>query len=446
MRAAFFRFGVLFLALLGCFSLPRPAYAAPAVAASREAAFTDPGVNVAGGASGSEAIVVEPKGDIDTGETFVGVARRVTLFFINQSSAPVGVVSVASTNDGNVKSDIVSDDCSAGSKSINSGSRCAVAVEITPASPGPWTAEVLLTHNGSGRIARVKLSGKTSNKGSSDKKETGLSLSTKDNKPVDFSEVVANQAKVARTALMVNDSNETISLMSIDVIAADNGLERLDQGCTVDMELKPGESCPVTLVWRPTAKGVISTDLIIRHTGRLGFAVIPVRGTAKTDALEKDEATADASGKKKGKDDGKKSEADKVPMPTSAQELEKLVAGGLPKVDGAALNVEDSGLSKAAAPQGPLRLIGTVGNRALILKPDGATVVAGIGEEVPLSNGRTMKIMNVSPRTAEIFIDGKRKTLSLEAAQELISKASSADKAKEAGGAGAGPGRKDGRK
>jgi hypothetical protein len=382
--------------------------------------------------------VVEPKNDIDTGETFVNVARRVTVFFINQSSAPVNVVSLSVSNDGNVKSDIVSDDCSSGSKTIASASRCSVAVEITPISPGSWTAELLLTHNGTGRIARVKFSGKTSGKSGSDKKETGLSLSTKEVKPIDFGDVVANQSKVARSALMINDSPETISIMSIDVIAADNGLERLEQGCSVDMELKPGESCPVTLVWKPIAKGLVSTDLIIRHSGQLGFSVIPIRGAAKTDANDKDDKNAKGDKNDKG-DASKKNarvDADKPPMPTSAEEIEKLTAGNIPPVNGENLGVDAmgklSGVAKAAAPSAQLRLIGTVGNRALLLKPDGATAVVGIGEEVPLSDSRTLKVLNITPRAIEVFLDGKHKTLHLEAAQELISKA--VDSAKSSGG------------
>ena len=54
---------------------------------------------------------------------------------------------------------------------------------------------------------------------------------------------------------MVNDSPTPITLYSIDVIEAANGLQRLDQGCAVDMELEPGESCPVTLLWSPSENG-----------------------------------------------------------------------------------------------------------------------------------------------------------------------------------------------
>jgi hypothetical protein len=401
------------------------ASASPLYAASREASFTDPGVSVTAGATSSEAVIVEPKNDIDTGETFVNVARRVTLFFINQSSAPVNVISVTTNSDGNVKTDIVSDDCTKGGK-IASASRCAVVVESTPVSSGPWSAEVLLTHDGLGRIARVKLSGKTSGSASSDKKDTGLSLSTKDVKPVDFGEVVANSSKVVRSALMVNDSPETITLLSIDVIAADNGLERLDQGCAVDMELKPGESCPVTLLWKPTSKGLVSTDLILRHTGRLGFAVIPIRGNAKTDATEvaADAKSADSNGKGKSDADAKKPAADKVPLPTSAEELEKLATAKIPPLDESSLPAKATGSGSDRSANGSFHLIGTVGNRALLLKPDGTTVVAGIGEEISYGDGSTAKLMNVTPRMAELFINGKKKELPLEAAQELIAKAS----------------------
>src|SRR6202012_1782228 len=103
----------------------------------------------------------------------------------------------------------------------------------------------------------------------------------KEVKPVDFGDVGVGDGKVVRSTLMVNNSPEPITLYAIDVIEADNGLQKLDQGCAVDMELASGASCPVTLLWTPKTNGPVSTDLIIRHSGKMGFAVIPVRGVAK---------------------------------------------------------------------------------------------------------------------------------------------------------------------
>lgn len=392
------------------------------VKAAREAAFADTGASIGGSAAVSDAMAVEPKSEIDTGESVVNIARRTTIFFVNKSNAPVEVISVTTSDDGNVKSSVISDDCSSQQK-IGGGSRCSVVVETTPSNAGPWTTEVLLTHKGAGRIARAKLTGKASGQFSAEKKEAGFALSTKDIKPIDFGEVEINSARVVRTALMVNDSPETITLLSIDVIAAENGLERLDQGCVIDLELKPGESCPVTLVWKPAQKGIISTDLIIRHSGRLGFAVIPIRGNAKE---PKDTTLSEIKSAKSQTGESGKAEGKSARQPTAAEEVEKILADKIPplSLDHIAGAFPPGISSIAHATQsGEFRLIGTVGNRAILLKPDGKTVVAGLNEDISYGDGKTAKLVNVMPKTAEIFVDGKKKTLQLSAATELINKA-----------------------
>ena len=219
---------------------------------ARDAAFMEPATG-SGGAS-DEAVKVEPKSEIDIGETNVNMARRTTLFFVNASNMPVQVEKVRRVNsDASVSAEIANDDCSK-QGSIAAQSRCSVELSVTPTSPGAWSVEVLMTHNGAGRIARAKVSGKTSGTvASGDRKETGLDMSAKEVTPVNFGDLDVN-GKAVRSALMVNDSPDSITLYSIDVIEADNGLELLDQGCAVDMELKPGETCPVTLVWAPNER------------------------------------------------------------------------------------------------------------------------------------------------------------------------------------------------
>lgn len=388
---------------LGIFALCAPGMSG---AQARDAAFVEPG----GGAVAEDALKVEPKNDIDIGESVLGVTRRVGLFFTNQTGLPVKVENVAVNGDGNVSVEIASDDCSK-QGSITPGSRCSIEVGVTPSSPGAWSAQLLLTHNGAGRIARARLSGKTSGSASSDKKDMGLSLSTKEASPVNFGDVEVGTGKAVRSALMVNDSAETIALYSIDVIEAGNGLQRLDQGCAIDMELKPGESCPVTLVWTPAHNGQISTDLIIRHSGRLGFAVVPIRGAAKGGAaVEVGAKNAPVAG------------VGALPSPPTADELARAATGHIPPVSSGAL-----GGAAAPAASGRFYLIGTVGNRAVILKPDGTTTVASVDDEID-SGGQTAKLVKVSAKSAELVIDGKKKTLVLEAAPELKSRAAAARK------------------
>lgn len=371
-------------------------------AQARDAAFVQPG---GGSGASDEAVKVDPKPDIDIGETAVGVAKRTSIFFDNQSNLPVKIEKVTVNGDANVTAAASADDCSKQGE-IAPSSRCSVEISVTPISPGPWNVDVLMTHNGAGRIARAHLSGKTSGSTAAEDKNSGLTVNTKDIKPIDFGDVTVGDGKIVRSTLMVNNSAEPITLYSIDVIEADNGLQRLDQGCAVDMELAPGASCPVTLLWEPKEGGPVSTDLIIRDSGPLGFVVIPIRGKAKGDKTD----VADKGGKNNGGDKGG------VPPPPSAQELEKAMAGKIAPVSSADLG---SAAAAASADNGALHLIGTVGDRAVLLKPNGDTVVVPAGGEFDLG-AKQAKLLSVNAHAATIDIGGKKKQLLLEAAQSLV--------------------------
>ena len=398
--------------------------------AARDAAFMAPGRSAGAAATNSEtAVSIEPKADVDAGETPVNVGRRATFFFVNQTTTPVEIDSIAANGDSNVKAEIVGDDCSKERK-IPVSSRCSVTIETTPLAAGSWTAELLMTHKSVGRIARARVTGKT-NASSAEKREMGLALSTKDIKPVDFGDVEVGTGKAVRTALMVNDSNEIISLLSIEVIAPENGLQRLEQGCATDMDLKMGESCPITMVWKPEYKGNVSTDLIIRHSGKLGFAVIPVRGTAKETIVKNADGTTSTSAGKASVGPSSDTEAPvrsrKVPMSPTADEMDKLITeGGIPALTDDDLPRAARGAHKTESKNesaSSFHLIGTIGNRALIYKSDGSTVVIANGEESPVGDGDVLKVVTVAPKEAVILYKGKKQTLKLEAVSALTERA-----------------------
>ena len=232
---------------------------------ARDAAFLAPGSS-GGSAISDEAVRVDPKAEVDVGETAVNVAKHTSIFFVNQTNMPIKIEKIVLNSDSNVTAEATANDCTKQGV-ITPLSRCSVEVSVTPSSPGSWSVDVLMTHNGAGRITRARLVGKTSGSASGENKSTGLAVNVKETKPIDFGEVIVGDGKTVRSTLMINDSSETITIYSIDVIEADNGLQRIDQGCDVDMELPPGASCPVTLLWVPKSNGPVSTDLIIRHSG-----------------------------------------------------------------------------------------------------------------------------------------------------------------------------------
>lgn len=399
--------------------------AAPALA--RDVAFVEPGSNINTGTP-DEAFKIEPKPEVDIGESVVNIVRRESLFFVNQTSAPIKIEKVAVSSDSAVTSTITNDDCSK-TATIPAQSRCSIELSVTPTGPGSWGIELLMTHNGPGRITRAKILGKTGGSDKIEKRENGLFLSPKEMKPVEFGEVTAGDGKIVRSALMVNDSPASITLYSVDVVEADKSLQKLDSGCTPDLELKPGESCPVTLVWTPTSRGIISTDLIIRHSGQTGFVVIPVRGTAKPgdkDVSGRDGGDNPGGGRNVAGSSSSSSSAaasSSIEPPPTPSEVAREVA----KATGGGRGHKHDAESSAAT--GSFHLIGTVGNRAVLLKPDGSTAVVQVGDSINLgADAPPAKIDTITSSSAVIVVDGKKKELALEAVQELKDKATAGKK------------------
>ncbi|MGE0109216.1 MAG: hypothetical protein AB7S81_05555 [Bdellovibrionales bacterium] len=411
---------------------------------ARDAAFLEPQkINKIGDAA--EAIAVEPKQEVSIGETDVNVARRTTAVFVNQSNQPVEIVSVSTNGDANVRAEIVADDCTK-LGTLGVGNRCSVLVEFVPLSAGEWAVELIMTHKGAGRLARMKLTGKTKGSVSSEKKETGLQLSGQNVAPVDFEDVEVGMDRAVRTALMVNDSSDTIKILSVDVIAPDNGLTRFEQGCAVDEELKPGESCPVTLLWKPEDKGIVSTDLIIRHNGKRGFTVIPVRGVAKlpkgvkgqTSSKDKD-AKDVAVGKVKVGDEAVGSSAGiggaAITMSPTASQVERLLknSGSIAPVyqktlshnsdDGSSGDEGSSEASYASKPNliGSLKLIGVVGSKAVFYYRK-QTFVVEQGEAFSLDDQDAI-LTNVGAREVEVRYNNKNSIITMKAVAALMKKA-----------------------
>lgn len=376
-------------------------------AVARDAAFVEPGTFAGKGAS-ADALIADPK-SFEAGESTVGIMRRVSLFFVNTGNSSVTLAELTATGDGNVKVETENSDCAAQSK-IAGFSRCTVALAITPTSAGAWSVEILVKHDGLGRIARALVTGRAVNDTKSAARAEGLNLSSRDMKPIDFGDVDLAGAPAVRTALMVNDSPETITIKAIDLIAVDQGLERLTTGCEVDQELKPDASCPITLKWQPREHGNIATDLIMRHTGKIGFTVIPVRGKGVGDAsgLEASTGQAPVSSRNTANNSTGRKPVPAPPTP-SADEVEN-ITGKLPAtVTG---EQDEKPVTKTrASGSDKLYLIGLVGTRA-ILQHGGVTKSVTVGEDVEFGS-LTVKLLALAERKARVVVNGQQRVVPL---------------------------------
>ncbi len=413
-----------------------------ALAQSRNASFMNPsaGQRAGDGKGGSQlpvSVVADPA-QVDAGETLVNVARRVTVFFYNGYRNPVTIADITMNADGNVRGKIVSDDCKT-LKSLPVNDRCSVAVEVTPNSPGPWTVELLLNHSGQGRITRAEIVGTTLGK-TGDKSE-GLAISKKIAQTLDFGSVNARAEKATRTMLIENDSNDQLVISTIDLIAQEGeGLALRGTGCKEGDKLKPGESCPITVMWAPASRGNLATDLIVRHNGSLGFVVVPIRGAATM--AEGDKGTASTGGSGSGNSNENSGALvprifGSLPLPPSQPSLPDLPSAS--QIAQTLLPIKSSSVTPPVTPTPaspvaqdpaaqayniPFKLIGTVGGRAILSGQGQETAIVGLGETAFL-NGYNVELLQLDTNRAVISVEGIRKELGLRKATSFIQSRSS---------------------
>jgi hypothetical protein len=415
--------------------------ATPVHAQSRNAAFLDPSSSSSGkpgDSKGSNAasLVADPA-QTDAGETLVNVARRVTVFFYNGFRSPTTLTQLMVNADGNVRSKVLSDDCKS-IRTLPAGDRCSIVVEVVPSSPGPWSVELLLNHSGQGRITRAEIMGTTL--GKTDEKSEGLAVSKKIAAALDFGDVRAGEETAARTMLIENDSPEPLHISSIDLISGDEaGLRLRTSGCKEGEELKAGESCPITLIWEPRGRGNIATDLIVRHSGNLGFVVIPIRGNGQMDADDEGEKSAGSSGSSSGgtksnffASSGGQKVATVPSLPTVSPPSNSVITGqsppsieqiakSLPTISANNLKQANNQAAANSAVQvlPQVRLMGIVNGRVILGDSLGGTHVIGLGETATIED-QLVEVMQVDSTRAVVKIAGVRKELALSQTPSVV--------------------------
>lgn len=288
----------------------------------------------------------------------------------------------------------------------------------------------------------------------------------KEIKPINFGTALVGE-KIIRATMLVNDSAEPIVIRSIEMIEADNGLQRLSQGCVIGKPIPQGTSCPVILQWEPKKAGTLSTDLVIHHSGKVGFTVIAVRGEAKEKAVppapaapavsqapaQKEavpapapaatpapaqlEITAPAAAPavappseplkeiavpaQQPSAPVAQPEAKKEPIPAPAPqpEAKKPVAAPAPALPRKLEfhKKEEPKTKKTVVEPGidGVLLIGTVGDRAIFRMPEGDTAVIPVGGTLQTKAGGA-KLVAVAPYAAEFVVKGQERTVLLKGA------------------------------
>jgi hypothetical protein len=269
-----------------------------------------------------------------------------------------------------------------------------VTVSVTAHQDGPWAAELLLSHNGPGKLSTVKLTGTAVYPSGSEVRSALQILGLKDGK-IDFDKVVAERDTAVRTALLLNTLPSTVKLSGISIIAQDSDISIVEGSCSEGIELGTGQSCPITVLWKPTADKALSTDLLIRHDATVIPLVIPLRGLA----LEEKDGAKDRIDTPLAARGAGTAQASLPPPPMPGEQNSP---GALP----------DSGHQQGDRTKASAVFTGVVGGKAVFRTSDGRIVLASKSKSLTLGT-QTVTVVEVSSTSVTLKSAGATATLEI---------------------------------
>src|SRR5471032_2634871 len=194
-------------------------------------------------------------------------ALTATLTNTGSAALNVGTITLGGTAAGDFL--LSGGSCDAGA-ALAPGAGCSVGAAFRPTAAGVRTATINVTHNATGGISTVSLSG-TGN--ATPQPTIALSASG-----INFGALLAGTPSAEQTLNVSNSGQAPLTFSAIGVGGTNAG------SCAVATPVAPGASCSVTLLATPTAAGAFSASLTLASNASNGSAVIGLSGSAAAPA------------------------------------------------------------------------------------------------------------------------------------------------------------------
>ena len=165
--------------------------------------------------------------------------------------------------------------CNAGG-TLAPSAGCTVGAAFRPTAAGVRAATISVTHNATGGVSTVSLSG-TGN--ATPQPTIALSASG-----INFGAPVANTPSAPQTLGVSNSGQAPLVFSAISVGGANAGIFTLGGTCTTQTPVAPGTSCTVTVQAAPSAAGAFSASLTLASNAANGNAVVGLSGSAAAPA------------------------------------------------------------------------------------------------------------------------------------------------------------------
>lgn len=168
-------------------------------------------------------------------------------------------------------------------RTLRAGEACIATIVWSPATPGPASGTLVVTHSGATGTATALITGEFQPATTDTAKRfpeplPGKGLLVAGEEMIAFGDEIAARSSV--TVPLVNIGDAPLALQSITLSGSQQGLALIATGCRDALVLAPTEACPLTVTWSPSKAGAVIDDVRITHTGARGVLVLPIRGIA----------------------------------------------------------------------------------------------------------------------------------------------------------------------
>jgi mono/diheme cytochrome c family protein len=214
-----------------------------------------------GGVAGSPTATVTPA-SLSFPSTVVGSGAPAQHFAINNTGTAALNVSGVSSN--NTEFSLVS---SCGT--IAAGDSCSVSVGFTPAATGNRSGTITVSHNATGGVSVIAVSGTGSVAAIPGIQVTPSSL--------DFGAVAVGSFSGSLTVAI--NSTGTAPLVITAISDTSSIFPLLGGTCTIGAPIAPGTSCTIVLRFVPSAEGVQSRTFAISHNANAASVALNLTGT-----------------------------------------------------------------------------------------------------------------------------------------------------------------------
>lgn len=235
-----------------------------------QSAFEDPGAATptSGGKPGADFVAVVDK--VDGGAIALGSSSQVVMLFRNDAIKPVVAGDISLYPSSNVSASVSQNQCSL--TPLDTGTVCAVALNIKGLQAGRYRIEMLVKHDGRSRLLTATITGDV--EAGADTTNQVISDLEANPTELDFGDLDESQTMV-RSVVLRNITSKPVQINDVRIEANDQSGFNLQTNCGL---LETGQACLATVSWAPQKKGAATGILIIEHDGPTAVASIPLDG------------------------------------------------------------------------------------------------------------------------------------------------------------------------